>query len=591
MPSPKITLEDEQQFALRLKDAYHIKTIEATKIDQEEIWVWRGGYYQKNGDATIHTEVLNSELIKNETDEDGELVYCKKINLGGENEKEVICDKDESGSYIKSLTLLYNMRNFNSILNFIKAQTRNPRDAVYQIPNTINLLNGVLIIKTIGKKTEVEFLPRDKEQPSDNKGEEEGRFWDYNFQYILPVKYDSKLSCPEISLLMNKILIDKSATAETILKEQTFDEWEESMQDAWKDYQEEQERFADAQAEQYRKIFPQPGDELITAPKLKEERIDDETFEKIQKIYIFEEYIGSLLMSKYEIKKAVVFVGDNDTGKTTLLNAVRQFIGDKNVASVTLSDLDKRNSRFASSGLEGKLANIVDEMPAIDTKSYDVFKGATGGAAFSAEKKGKDSYQMENTAKMLFTANELPTIPEKLMSSVMNRMVIVEFNNRFPAMASDTNRSLKDKQYSEYEMSGLLNLAITGLKRLLRQGRYSYNDETTPTLWNKWSYRISPTQEFLTSETEVTKRKEDYIMKRVLVLMYQKYCADNKTNPLSEIIFGREISNTTGVTSKRIYNQFKSSEKGYKVYDECWVGIRPRLKIEAPEIPSATIFD
>ena len=573
MSIPKITPEDEIQFALRLKDAYHIKTVEATKVEQEEIWVWKGGYYQKNGDATIHTEVLNSELIKNETET--------------EEEKE---KREEDSKELKTYKLNYTMHNYSHILNYIKAQTRTTRDIIFQVPNTINLLNGVLIIKTIGKKTEVEFLSRDKEQPSDNKGEDEGRFWDYNFQYILPVRYDPKLSCPEISLLMNKILIDKAATSETVLKEQTFDEWEESIKDAWKDYVAKEEEFADAKMEEYRKAFPQPGDDLIVSPKPKE-KIDDETLEKMQKIYIFEEYIGSLLMSKYEIKKAIIFVGDNDTGKTTLLNVVRQFIGDKNVASVTLSDLDKRNSRFASSGLEGKLANIVDEMPAIDTKSYDVFKGATGGAAFSAEKKGKDSYQMENTAKMLFTANELPTIPEKLMSSVMNRMVIVEFNNRFPAMASDTDRSKKDKRYSETEMSGLLNLAINGLKRLLRQGRYSYNDENTKTLWEEWSYRVSPTQEFLASEAEVTKRKEDYVTKRVLFLMYQKYCADNKTNPLSEIIFGREVSNAIGITSKRIYNQFKSSEKGYKVYDECWVGIRARLKIDAPAIPSATIFD
>lgn len=573
MAVPKINPEDEVQFALRLRDKYHIKTVEATKVEQEEIWVWKGGYYQKNGDATIHTEVLTATCLKDETETESE-----KRNREEEEEK------------LQTYELNYTMQNYGHILNYIKSYSRYTRKNVVQRPNTINLLNGVLVIKTLDKRTEVEFLSRDKEQPSDNKGEDEGRFWDYNFQYILPVKYDTKLSCPEISLLMNKILIDKSATAETVLKEQTFDEWEESMKDAWKDYVAKEEEFADAKMEEYRKAFPQPGDELIVSPKSKTV-VDDATLEKMQKIYIFEEYLGSLLMSKYEIKKAVIFVGDNDTGKTTMLNIIRQFIGDENAASVTLSDLDKRNSRFASSGLEGKLANIVDEMPAIDTKSYDVFKGATGGAAFSAEKKGKDSYQMENTAKMLFTANELPTIPEKLMSSVMNRMVIVEFNNRFPAMAADTNRSIKDRKYSEYEMSGLLNLAVTGLKRLLRQGRYSYNDETTRTLWEEWSYKISPTQEFLASETEVTKRKEDYVTKRGLYIVYQKYCMDNKTNPLSEIIFGREISNIAGITSKRMTNKILSEMKGKQVQEECWVGIRLRSKIEAPELPSASIFD
>jgi putative DNA primase/helicase len=94
-------------------------------------------------------------------------------------------------------------------------------------------------------------------------------------------------------------------------------------------------------------------------------------------------------MSELIIKRAVALLGKPHTAKTTLLNIVKQFVGTKNKCSVSIQAMDSTTNRFSAATMDGMLANICDELPAVSPKNIETFKAATGGSEMPAENKGK----------------------------------------------------------------------------------------------------------------------------------------------------------------------------------------------------------
>lgn len=509
--------------ALELVEKYHIKTLPARK--DGEMWVWNGKYYNRYGQQEIAAELLNGQdgRYLTPSDADKVLKYIASVSLTGKQDPKSRC---------------------------------------------INLENGVLEYDVIGQ---IIFKKR----------EDISAPWDYNFTNIVPIVYDPAATCPIIDTVLQQILVDKGITEQTKVKE-NYDEWAER----WKEYESQQSAYADYMAEKYLQyeinMLPIPGEQDWGIRKAKT-AAEDSIDEKIRKIYIFEEYLGLCLMSDYEIKKALLFVGRNDTGKTTVINIVEQFLSESNVAHLTLQRLDVTQSPFSPEKLRDKMANIADEMPIIPVKTLDTFKNVVGGGKISASVKYSDDVIFTNTAKMLFTANELPSLSAAARNSVLNRFVIVEFLNEFIATEGGTNRKIKDKRYEAKELSGLLNHAIAGLQRLLKHGSFTYDDEDTPTLWEKWQTMTNPLEEFFIVRVEITRRKEDIVPKSLLYEWYQAYCIENKvTVSMSLNKFSRAVAQMDGVKSDKKYDANKTKESGASRMTNYWVGIRRRTGMEAP---------
>lgn len=507
--------EELHQIADSLVERYHIWTIEASSFNLEEVWCWYDGYYHKNGEAIIRAEVLSPDSVY----KDGDL---------------------------------------RQIISYVKARTTISRDKLKQIPYCVNLKNGIL---DYSDTKNIKFIPRI----------EESDFHKYNFTYILPVNYDPNVQCSEIELTLQQILVDKFITESTLIKLTENNYFEQLAEDHQKEKENEESLLLQSaeNAEINNIEFPEEYYKIETKK--------EENNEKLSKIRIIEEYLGSVLMSEYEIKKALLLVGKNDTGKSTILNIIERFIGAKNYCTVSLQDLDTRTNRFAGSRLDGKIANIVDEMPSVSQKNYDIFKAATGGASVSVEKKGKDGYNIESNAKMLFTANELPQIHPSVRRSVYNRMVIVECVNIFSSGEKSTDTRRKNKTYSDEELSGLLNIAIRGLKRLLKNGEYNYNNEDTPTLWEKHQDNSSPVLEFINEEFEITKNyKVDFVFKDHLYKEYKIYCVKKNIELISIKKFGIDISNISGIKSEHRTDPIKSFKENKQIQNRAWIGLRKR---------------
>lgn len=121
----------------------------------------------------------------------------------------------------------------------------------------------------------------------------------------------------------------------------------------------------------------------------------------------FKEFAGYCLYRHYPIKKVFILLGPGQTGKSYVLDVLRQFVGDENACSVSLTNL--ANNRFAGSDLFGKLLDVVNEMDSGELLSSDLFKQITGGAKIQ-------SAQRENTSMHLILLI-LPSSPLPRTSS------------------------------------------------------------------------------------------------------------------------------------------------------------------------------
>lgn len=179
------------------------------------------------------------------------------------------------------------------------------------------------------------------------------------------------------------------------------------------------------------------------------------------------EVMAHCLMSDYRFQKAFVILGDGNNGKTTFLNVLITLLGEENICSLTLENF--QSNQFAASKLFGKMANIADDISAKGLKETQTFKLLTGNGYGDYNIKGKQSITFRNTAKLIFTCNKLPPIYEDT-HAIWRRLCQIDFNVTIPE--ENQIKDLDLKLTVSEELSGILNILLFALRRLLDRGQF-----------------------------------------------------------------------------------------------------------------------
>jgi putative DNA primase/helicase len=237
---------------------------------------------------------------------------------------------------------------------------------------------------------------------------------------------------------------------------------------------------------------------------------------------MFEEIFGYCLLRELPIHKATVLLGEGANGKSTFLDLLTLFLGKDNVAHVTLQQMCE--GKFELAELHGKLANIVDDLPGAALKAVGIFKTVTGNAPLLVQRKHKDPFTEWSKTKHFFGCNKLPKPPEDTVA-FFRRFNIVPFNRFFIGKTDDKDK-LK-KLTTPEELGGLLNLALTGLKRLLENGDYTSakSIEETRQLYIKSS---DSCKAFVEDQLEESSDPKDFLPTETLYQMYVTYCQENR---------------------------------------------------------------
>lgn len=200
----------------------------------------------------------------------------------------------------------------------------------------------------------------------------------------------------------------------------------------------------------------------------------NQVLDKDQQLTV-EEWIGYYFYRAYMFKKALIFVGEGDTGKTTLLEVIDFLLGKDNISSVSLQKMS--GDKFAAAHLFGKHGNLVDELSAKDISDTGNFKVATGGGSISGEYKFGNQFSFHNFSKLTFACNKIPDVKDFDDDAYFNRWMVIRFEKIIEKRIPNFIQTLT----TEEERSGLFNLAMSGLDRLLEAGRFSYTKNAMDT--------------------------------------------------------------------------------------------------------------
>jgi len=216
----------------------------------------------------------------------------------------------------------------------------------------------------------------------------------------------------------------------------------------------------------------------------------------------------------------------------------------ENVSGKGLVDLE--TNRFAKASLFGKLANIYADLSDNTLQRTGTFKMLTGGDVIEAEKKFRDSFTFVNYAKLLFSCNKLPEVYDNT-DAFFRRWVIITFPKIFKGDSCDPN--ILEKLTVPEELSGLLNIALEGLKRILENDGFSYS-KATEEIREDYIRKSDPLAAFIMDCIE--EDQSSILLKQQLYSLFAFYCRQNSLPAVNKDTFFKNISKHVTVTQVRL---------------------------------------
>ena len=163
----------------------------------------------------------------------------------------------------------------------------------------------------------------------------------------------------------------------------------------------------------------------------------------------------------------------------------------------------------------------------------------TGGDAIDAERKFKDSYSFLSFAKLIFSTNKPPKVENEDSYAFWRRWIIMEYPRQFTD--ADKKPNILEELTIPEELSGLLNYALDGLKRLLAAGKFSYGksvDEVT----EYYMQAADPVYAFaMSNKCEINSNAST--AKDPFYDAFKEYCEQNKMPILKPNSFARSLQN------------------------------------------------
>lgn len=266
---------------------------------------------------------------------------------------------------------------------------------------------------------------------------------------------------------------------------------------------------------------------------------------------LIEEMVGYTFLRRNEMGKSFILTGNGKNGKSTLLDLLNDVLGEENISSVALDEL---KDKFKTFQLEGKLANIGDDISNRYIEDNSTFKKLVTGEKVNVERKGKDPFDFRNYSKLIFSANELPRIND-LSDGLKRRILFIPFNAVFDKKDKDFDPFIKDKLTTDDALEYLIKLGMNGLYRILNNNEFT-SSKSSDAVWKEYEEINNPVVAFINDKNIENQQVDD------VYRQYSLWCVEGGLKPLSKIAFSREV-NKHGYNSK---TRVTIDKKQYRVF-------------------------
>ncbi len=251
----------------------------------------------------------------------------------------------------------------------------------------------------------------------------------------------------------------------------------------------------------------------------------------------FLESLAYLISSTYSAKKAFIYIGRSNSGKSVILRLLTEMIGREFVSNIPLIRL---SDRFAIHTLCGKKINICGEHESSQSiKKASVFKELIGGDWIDAEPKGVDHYSFRARTKCLFACNKMPEFKSTLMEEALyNRFIFVEFKNPIP----EGDRIENFDEILSQEKDAILNHLVAVMINLRQSGYKFTRTASSDALMATFKGQKGDVGEFVEDCCEFS--ADSITPNYMLTAKYDTYCDENCLKKVSPHVFIKELMET-----------------------------------------------
>lgn len=274
---------------------------------------------------------------------------------------------------------------------------------------------------------------------------------------------------------------------------------------------------------------------------LVEDTLPEESHQKT-----FQEFLGWCL--KYpnaDYEKALIILGETDSGKSTLLKIVSKLFEHAQTSDISMSQLGHERT-FHVHHMEESILNIDQDMSSAEITDSSTIKKLTSQEKQFVEPKGKDGFAINPTAKIMVASNVAPNPKTSNDKAIYNRFLTIEAPDRVPK--EDQDKKLVDKCATEDMLSGIFHWALEGLKRLEDQGVFSHSPTITETR-DKWDKYGSDIHKFLDQCVEF--EAGSYVPTTDLYDCYELWSMERMGDTIGRKHFIAEMSKHPRMNKKR----------------------------------------
>lgn len=244
------------------------------------------------------------------------------------------------------------------------------------------------------------------------------------------------------------------------------------------------------------------------------------------KIKLLQEYMGYCMTTDTSEHKFLILRGVTASGKSTIIDVVRELVGGDHFATPKFKDL------MSDFGLAPLVGTLVAAMPDFrlpqngdNMAVLELILNIVGEDAVQINRKFKDHLKNHKLmTRFLFGTNEFPSLPDH-SGALKRRMMICEFKRSF---AGREDRALRDKLAAE--IPGIAVWALEGYRRLKEQNGFTEPVSMRDAL-SEWHRDASPVGTFIEECVEIKDGSE--IVKQDLYNAFRQWCEERSIHPMS----------------------------------------------------------
>lgn len=258
-----------------------------------------------------------------------------------------------------------------------------------------------------------------------------------------------------------------------------------------------------------------------------------------EKRSFIQRWLGYSMLGLTTEQVLVLFQGQGANGKSVLVDAVHELMGDyaQTLPFESLLHDDRRRGGEASPDmamLVGKRFVVASEPETGARFSESRVKSLTGGEEIIARHLNKGFFTFKPHAKFTLTFNNKPLV-RGMDNGIWRRLLLVEFNQIIPPDERDKLLSIKLAQ----EKAGILNWLIEGALDWMAEGLQV--PEIVSKATDTYKMESNPVASF--AESCLAEAAPNHNLSAKLVRkVYEGWCRDNGVDPMNANAFGRAMT-------------------------------------------------